>query len=171
MASTAQAFLRVRGSPTWNPRSCASLETGIFAGSLLAGSYDQSADIPNIRCQSGHFVRASLIRPFLRPQFSAQHSSPLLIDLSRHAPMSGSKTHSAAGVGSPFSRASLARRGLVSADAATATEERRPRWAGRAKSVIRPGGAGALFAAGGRHCSRSMRGATAPEHGEAHFFR
>ena len=90
--------------------------------------------------------------------------------------MSASKTHSAASVGfdsaalpaaSPFglpcrqsitglpkpsgsSTPGLARcRGLVSSDAATATEERRPRWAGRARSVIRPGGAGALLAAGG----------------------
>ena len=66
----------------------------------------------------------------------------------RRAPMSASKTHSAAGVGSPFSRASLAAEDLFPL---TRPQRRRSggrAGAGRARSVIRPGGAGALVAAG-----------------------
>ena len=63
--------------------------------------------------------------------------------------MSGTKPISAAGVGSPFSRASLAAEDLF---LLTRPQRRRSDGrarAGRATSVIRPEGAGALVAAGG----------------------
>ena len=78
--------------------------------------------------------------------------------------MSASKTHFGGGRRLSFFGGLARRRGLVSADAATATKERRPRWAGRATSVIRPAGAGALVAAGGRLVSRSMRAPALPAH-------
>ena len=105
--------------------------------------------------------------------------------------MSATKTHSAAGVGfdsaalpaaSPFglpcrqsisgrpkpsgsSTPGLARcRRLVSSDAATATKERRPRWAWASKKRDQTRRGWRVACCRGRTCSRSMRAPALPEH-------